>query len=112
MADRRRDVLWSLWEHRSESGKSGVDLENRVWLTNASTKRGKFLKGTDDDSTAHLLSLEMAKVSGYKHVLHRLALDELQTSNSPRQYLNGKSPHSILFHVLYQILWTNKIERL
>ena len=53
----------------------------------------------------------MAKVSGYRRVLHQLALDQLQTSNSPRQYPDGKSPHSFLFRVLYQILCTNKTER-
>ena len=49
---------------------------------------------------AHLLSLEMAKVTGCRHVLHQLALDELQASNSSEQYPDGKSPHSCLFRVV------------
>ena len=91
---------------------------NLVWLTKRVHQTWEVSKGvslfkTDNaDFAAQLLSLAMAKGSSYKHVFHELALDELQTSNSPRQYLDGKSPHSFLFHVLYQMFWTNKTERL
>ena len=97
---------------------------SRVWLTKRVHQTWEISKGmslfkTGNDFAAHLLSLEMAKAqllqrsgSGYRHVLHQLALDKLQTSTFPRQYLDGKSPRSFLSHVLYQILWTNKTERL
>ena len=77
-----------------------------MWLTRYVLQTWKICEGMslfkiDNDFAAHLLSLEMAKVSSYRHVLHQLALGELQTSNSPRQYPDGKSPHSFLFRVLY-----------
>ena len=75
-----------------------------VWLTRYVQQTGKICKGMslfkiDNDFAERLLSLEMAKVSG-RYVLHQLALDQFQTSNSPRQYPDGKSPHSFLFCVL------------
>ena len=27
VADRRRDVLWTLWKHRNKSGQSGGDVD-------------------------------------------------------------------------------------
>ena len=66
---------------------------------------------TDNDFAAHLLSLEMAKVmqwfrSGYKHVLHQLTLDKLQTSNSPESTLelDGRTASNISV-----LLWMEKI---
>ena len=104
-AQKFKRAVWS-------GSRSRVCSTKRVHQTWEISKRMSLFK-TDNDFTRHICFRWKWQRSGssYKQFFTNwLWINSRLASNSPRQYLDGKSPHSFLFHVLYQILWTNKTE--